>query len=67
MAQTIPRSWDGYTATTTDEKIQIIIEWYESALRNEDACTDPEDIAWYEGQRLAYEGILDLLHDRGAR
>ena len=65
MAHTIPESWAGKTATLTSEKIAIIVEWYESALRDEDVCTDAEDNPWYEGQRMAYKDVLDLLHWEG--
>ena len=59
MARTLPESWAGKTATLTAEKVAIIVEWYESALRDEDVCTDDP---FYEGQRMAYKDVLDLLH-----
>ena len=61
MANTIPKTWTG-PVTLDLSKLAQITEVHASALGNEDHASDSEDCAYYQGLRVALEGVLGLLH-----
>ncbi len=62
MSTTIPNTWTGIP-TVTPGKIAHLTEAYQSALRDEDKSGEPDTAAFWEGQRMAYETALTILHD----
>lgn len=62
MATTILDTFEG-EPTIDVEKAKVIYEWYAGAQGDEDKCTDTEDNAFYEGQRMAYQAVLALLYN----
>lgn len=61
MANTIPKTWTGPIALDLT-KVAKITETHAVALGNEDHASDIEDAAYYQGLRVALEGVLGLLH-----
>lgn len=62
MATTIPVTFTGTPSLDVD-KVTAITQWYEGALGDSDKADDPNDAAFYDGQRYAYEAVLHLLHN----
>lgn len=61
MATTIPETFTG-TPTLTDEKVNIITEWYHRMLGDSDKADDVESEAWYFGQAEGFLAVLTLLY-----
>lgn len=62
MATTIPFDFTSETPTLDADKVAAIVEVYGSAQRDEDKAGDPDDCTFYEGQKMAYLHVLNLLH-----
>lgn len=61
MATTIPTTFDYATASIDHARFEVLVEAYESALRDEDKAGDPADAVYFEGLRRAYAFTLGLL------
>ena len=61
IATTIPLTFEG-TPEAKPEDVEVMIKNYLSALGDEDKADAPEDAAYYEGLRTAYECVLKMLH-----
>lgn len=66
MATTTPFPFRNYLSSTSSaptdvEQLEAFIEWYESALRDQDKAGDMEDHAYYTGLLDAYESVLVAL------
>jgi hypothetical protein len=65
MSTTTPKKFTSETAILTPSKFEAINEWYKEALGDEDKADEVENSVFYEGQRMAYESVLDLLTKSG--
>lgn len=62
VATTLIPEWPTNLPTLTDDMVEAIKDWYETAQGDEDKAGDVDDCAFYEGQRLAFGSVLALLY-----
>lgn len=60
MATTIPLKFEGKPRIGI-KVARLIVEAYESSLRDEDKAGEMIDAAFYEGCAVAYEHVLKLI------
>lgn len=60
MATTIPAEFPGIPSLS-EAKVEVIKQWYLEALGDEDKADELETGVFYEGQRMAFESVLNLL------
>lgn len=61
MSTTIPQQFTGIPSLS-EAKVETIKHWYLEALGDEDKSSDGLESIFYEGQRMAFESVLMLLH-----